>query len=106
MLLRRTQRALGIGVALLLSLAASVDASPVRGDFDADGKTDLTVYRPTDGTWHVLQSSSSYTSYVVQQWGLPGDIHLEGDFDGDGKADFAVYRPIVPWSTPERASEW
>ena len=26
----------------------------VPGDFDGDGKTDLAIYRPATGTWHVL----------------------------------------------------
>jgi uncharacterized repeat protein (TIGR03803 family) len=63
------------------------------GDFDADGKSDLTVYRPSNDAWYILQSSTSFTTYVSYLWGLAGDVAVRGDFDGDGKEDIAVYRP-------------
>ena len=60
-------------------------------DYDGDGTSDLAVWRPTDGTWHVTLSSSG--AQTVQQWGQAGDIPVPGDYDGDGKTDFAVWRP-------------
>jgi glucose/arabinose dehydrogenase len=59
-------------------------------DFDGDGKTDLAVFRRTDGIWLVRRSSDGGTR--TQQWGAPGDIPVPGDYDGDGKSDFAVWR--------------
>ena len=66
------------------------------GDIDGDGLTDLILWRPTDGTWYWLLSSTNY-SYAGQgnkQWGNNslGDKPMIGDFDGDGKADLAVWR--------------
>ena len=62
----------------------------VRADFDADGKSDLSVYRPADSNWYVFTSTGGT---IVRNWGLPADILTPGDFDGDGKADAAAYRP-------------
>jgi FG-GAP-like repeat len=69
-------------------------ASLARGsDVDGDGKSDITMFRPSNGTWFNLQSGSSFGAAATVQWGLNGDIPAPGDFDGDGKTDFTVYRP-------------
>jgi hypothetical protein len=75
------------------TFTATLATRIVPGDFDGDGKSDITVYRPSNGGWYTLLSSTGYTTYVNYQWGLTGDITVLGDFDGDGKADIAVYRP-------------
>lgn len=62
-------------------------------DFDGDGRSDLSVFRPSDGTWHVLQSGTN--TYRVQPFGLSTDKIVPGDYDGDGRCDFAVFRPAV-----------
>ena len=63
------------------------------GDFDADGKTDLVVYRPTDGKWYILKSAGGFTTASIVLWGVNTDLPVPGDYDGDGKTDIAVYRP-------------
>ncbi len=60
-------------------------------DFDGDGKTDFSVFRPTTGDWTVEKSSD--TTQSTLNWGLPGDIITPGDYDGDGKTDHAIFRP-------------
>ena len=61
-----------------------------RADFDGDGKTDFSVFRPTDGNWYLSQSTAGLAARV---WGAANDKLVPGDFDGDGKTDFAVARP-------------
>ena len=60
-------------------------------DFDGDGRTDLSVFRPSDGTWWVMQSGSNTVS--IRQFGALGDKTVPGDYDGDGRTDLAVFRP-------------
>lgn len=61
-------------------------------DFDGDRKTDIAVYRDSDGYWHITKSSNNTTTYRL--WGVRnlGDVPVPGDYDGDGKTDYAVYR--------------
>lgn len=66
----------------------SATKNPVA-DFDGDGKTDISVFRPSDGYWYIQKSSGGY-SFVP--WGLATDTIVPGDYDGDGKTDLAVYR--------------
>ncbi len=64
--------------------------SPVSGDFDGDGATDLAVYDPASGAWSVTLSadgSSAALAFGGADW-----TALAADFDGDRRADPAVYR--------------
>lgn len=61
-------------------------------DFDGDGRTDISVFRPSDGTWYVMQSGSN--TFRAQQFGMNGDKIVPGDYDGDGRTDFAVFRQV------------
>jgi hypothetical protein len=61
-----------------------------RGDFDADGRSDITVYRPTTGVWYIRRLNGPDNAY---QWGIGTDVPALGDFDSDGKSDVTVYRP-------------
>jgi hypothetical protein len=60
-------------------------------DFDGDGKTDVSIFRPTLGQWWYLQSSDN--SSRTLQFGVATDKIVPADYTGDGKTDIAVYRP-------------
>lgn len=60
-------------------------------DFDADGTTDLSVFRPSDGSWWVFNSGSA--TVRAEQFGATGDKPVTGDYDGDNRIDLAIFRP-------------
>jgi hypothetical protein len=69
-----------------------------RADFDGDGRTDLSVFRPSEGNWYINRSTAGF---VVLNWGISTDRLVPGDFDGDGKTDTAVFRPTADPSQPD-----
>ena len=62
----------------------------VFDDFDADGKSDLAVYRA--GYWSIFTMAGNVLFYNQGPWGGSGWTPVPGDYDGDGKSDLAVYR--------------
>ena len=65
-------------------------------DFDGDGVGDLTIWRPSDGTWWWIRSSDNVVN--VATWGITNDTPVPADYDGDGKTDLAIYRRESPQS--------
>ena len=87
-----SRRASGANAAIVDNGASNDRAAVFRsGDFDGDGRTDPSVFRPSTGTWFTLNTGSNTVDIV--QWGQNGDIPVDGDFDGDSKADQAIFRP-------------
>ena len=62
---------------------------PSRYDFDGDRKAEVSVFRPSNGTWYLNRSTGGFTGV---QFGAPTDKIAPADFDGDGRTDIAVFR--------------
>jgi hypothetical protein len=65
---------------------AAFSTGAVIADFDGDGQTDVSVFRPSNGGWYIQGSDPTYL-------GLSGDVPVPADYDGDGASDRAVFRP-------------
>ena len=60
----------------------------VVADFDGNGSTDISVFRPSAGQWLLRNQASQFL-------GASGDVPVACDYDGDGNTDVAVFRPSV-----------
>jgi hypothetical protein len=87
----------GVGIIMAdTAVAAVIGAGPTistKHDADGDGKADLAIFRPSNGTWYTRYSAQGYSTATAVQWGLPGDIPISGDFDGDGQIELTIFRP-------------
>ena len=62
-------------------------------DFDRDGKTDFSVFRPSSGVWYKALSTSNNQTINYDYWGTQSDVPVPGDWDGNFRTDAAVFRP-------------
>jgi len=79
----------GISAANFAISTTPVVANHKLFDFDGDNKADVSVFRPSNGTWYVQQSSAGFTGLA---FGVSTDKIVPADYDGDGKTDIAVFR--------------
>jgi len=70
---------------------AQSSGTKAQFDFEGDLKTNISVFRPSDGNWLILNPDNA--TYYVVGWGFNGDKLVPADYDGDGKCDIAVFRP-------------
>ena len=63
---------------------------PAAYDYDADRKTDISLFRPSDGAWYLQRSRDGLYGML---FGFGDDRIAPADYDRDGKTDIAVYRP-------------
>ena len=72
-----------------VQLGGSTSGRTTPFDFDGDGKSDISVFRPSSGVWYLNRSTQGFSA---TQFGLATDKLAPADYDGDGKTDIAVYR--------------
>ena len=60
-------------------------------DFDGDGKTDISIFRPAPAEWWYLRSSNGGNRRVSIRQST--DKIVPADYTGDGKTDIAFWRP-------------
>jgi hypothetical protein len=65
-------------------------ARPAAFDYDADGRSDISVFRPSSGAWYLQQSTAGVFG---MEFGYGTDKIAPADYDGDSRTDIAVYRP-------------
>jgi VCBS repeat protein/fibronectin type III domain protein/NHL repeat-containing protein len=68
-------------------------SGPRANDLDNDQKTDPLVWRPGNGTFTWLSSSTNYSAGGSRTWGGSGDVPFSADLDGDGLGELIVWRP-------------
>ncbi len=83
--------------------AARYIGDPVRTkfDYDGDGKSDVSVFRPTqfNGSWYVFYSSTNRAEQLVPNY--PADKIVPADYDGDGRTDIAQFNSTTgTWYLP------
>lgn len=76
---------------------AASDRRNVEGDYDGDGRDDLTVVRPTNGScvWYFLRSSTNTLGAInfgVCDFGFGDNLLAGADYTGDGRAEITVLR--------------
>lgn len=71
-----------------LRWAADWQVTP--GDFDADGLTDLLLYRTSDGQVFRVRFTDTSAIYTGSRWGTTWTIQ-KGDFNGDRRSDLLLY---------------
>lgn len=60
-------------------------------DYDGDGRTDVSIYRPSLGEWWYSRSSNGGNNAF--QFGTSSDRVVPADYTGDGISDIAFWRP-------------
>lgn len=81
----------GLTDAFIAKITGTAPPLPVplaaTADYNGEGRTDISVYRPSTGEW-LVQGLSNFPSF-----GSSEDIPTPGDYDGDRITDLAFWRP-------------
>ena len=68
----------GAFVAVQWGLNSDDAQTSTAPDFDGDGKTDIAVWRPSNGTWYITLSSTS--AIKTQTIGTSGDVPVSSAY--------------------------
>lgn len=68
-----------------------IESAHVPGDFVEDGKTDCSLWNPSNGQWNI-RSSINGDVYTFS-YGLPGDIPVIGHISSESRAEAGIFRP-------------
>lgn len=79
------------------SSSAIPPTSPLAGDFDGDGCESLSLYRPSEQRFYIINALGANNGGLGPadfsfQFGNPGDKPFVGDFDGDGIDEVGLHR--------------
>ena len=70
--------------------------SPVTGDFNGDGVTDIGVFIDGHGSSISTATASGTKATCGPSSAAQDDLPVTGDWDGDGKTDIGIYGPAWP----------
>ncbi len=83
----------GLGAAEHEFTFGDVGDQPLVGDFDADGKDEVALHRPSTGLVFYKNTLGFGHADVSFTFGDPGDHVFAADWDGDGEATVGAFRP-------------
>jgi hypothetical protein len=72
----------------VVAIGEATVSHPKVADFDGNGTSDISVFRPSTGQWFVQGQTTTFH-------GASGDLPVPCDYNGDGTVDKAVFRPSV-----------
>lgn len=74
-----------------VGIVQKIVPAKASADFDADFRTDFSLFRPSTGFWYILNGTTG--AVRTQHFGVANDIPAPEDYDGDRRTDIAVFRP-------------
>jgi PKD repeat protein len=79
----------------LYTFGLSTDA-PVTGDWNGDGKSEISVFRNNTWKWQLDSNGNGIwdgtPTDTLYRFGLSSDVPVTGDWNGDGKSEIGIFR--------------